>query len=185
MKITSFVAITLALVLSTTAAEANRRSFGGGGSSNFQSNGKFGLGLELGEPTGLNGKLFLTPNQAIDFGIGDLYHNFYVDGDGIHLYFDYMWHPFEITQNESFKLPFYVGLGGRVWFFDYSCRGGVCSSASIIGLRVPLGMTFDLNNVPLDIFLQFVPTLDFYRNFNGRSVYLDVDFSVGIRYWFS
>jgi hypothetical protein len=23
-------------------------------------------------------------------------------------------------------------------------------------------MTFDLNNVPLDIFIQFVPTLDFY-----------------------
>jgi hypothetical protein len=187
MKITSFVAITLALALATTStAEAQRRRFGNGG-SRFVSNGKFGLGLELGEPFGINGKLFLAPDQAIDFGVGDLgvYHNYYLDGDGIHLYVDYLWHPIQITETEAFKLPFYVGVGGRVWFFDYGCRGGVCSTASLFGIRVPLGITFDLNSVPLDIFGEFVPTLDFYRNYAPHSVYLDVDFSVGIRYWFS
>jgi hypothetical protein len=52
-------------------------------------------------------------------------------------------------------------------------------------VRVPIGIDFDFNDVPLDVFIQFVPTLDFYENYVGRSVYLDVDFSVGIRYWFS
>jgi hypothetical protein len=47
MKVTSFVAITFALLLSAGTASANRRSFGGGSSSSYQSNGKFGLGLEL------------------------------------------------------------------------------------------------------------------------------------------
>ncbi len=184
MKLTSFVAITLVLALASHA-DAGRRSFNGGG-SDYVSNGKFGLGLELGEPTGLNGKLFLSPDQALDFGIGDLYHNFYVDGDGLHLYLDYLWHPTQLTQSEAFKLPFYVGVGGRIWFFDYACgRAGVCTSASMFGVRVPVGLDFDFNHVPLDIFVEFVPTLDFYRNYNGRSVYLDVDFSVGIRYWFS
>jgi hypothetical protein len=182
MKITSLVAITLALALGTTA-HAGRRAFGDG--SNYVSNGKFGLGLELGEPTGLNGKLFLSPSTAFDFGIGDLYHNFYVDGDGFHIYADFMWHPLEVAHTPDFKLPFYVGVGGRAWFFNYNCRGTVCNSSSMFGIRVPLGLDFDLNNVPLDLFIQFVPTLDFYRNYVNRSVYLDVDFSVGIRYWFS
>ena len=53
------------------------------------------------------------------------------------------------------------------------------------GWRVPIGLDFDLNNVPLDFFVQFVPTLDFFHNYAPHSVYLDIDFSVGIRFWFS
>ena len=31
---------------------------------------KFGLGLELGDPTGLTGKLWVGPTNALDFGLG-------------------------------------------------------------------------------------------------------------------
>ncbi len=172
---------TLAIVSLSTTAHADRRSFGGG--SGFVSNGTFGLGLELGEPTGLNGKWFYNPSRALNFGIGALYHNYYVDGDGLHIYADHLWHPVQLTSTADFKLPFYVGVGGRVWFFDYRC-GGRCDGASLFGVRVPLGIAFDLNKVPLDIFVQIVPTFDFYRNYRGRDFYLAVDFSVGIRYWF-
>ena len=55
----------------------------------------------------------------------------------------------------------------------------------MFGIRVPIGLDFDLNNVPLDFFVQVVPTLDFFHNYDPHTVYLDVDFSVGIRYWFS
>lgn len=180
MKTTSLVAVVFALALSSTADAGRRRSFGGG--SDFQSNGTFGLGLELGEPTGLNGKLFLSPNQAIDFGLGEIYHHYYA-GDGLHLYLDYLWHPKELVRTEAFKLPFYIGVGGRLWFFDYNNNG--TANASVFGIRVPIGITFDLNEVPLDIFVQFVPTLDFYHDYAPHSVYLDIDFSVGIRFWFS
>lgn len=179
MKTIGLVAITIAVL--GTPAGADRRSFGEG--SSYVSNGKFGLGLELGEPTGLNGKWFLGANHALDFGVGDLYHNFYVDGDGLHVYLDYLWHPVQLASTADFKLPFYVGVGGRLWFFNYRCPGG-CDGATLFGVRVPLGIDFDLNKVPLDIFAEFVPTFDFYRNYNGRNFYLDVDFSVGIRYWF-
>jgi hypothetical protein len=64
-------------------------------------------------------------------------------------------------------------------------RGNNCIDASAFGVRVPIGIDFDFNNVPLDIFVQAVPTLDFFRDFNGHSVGLDFDFSVGVRYWFS
>ncbi len=184
MKITSVAAVALALAVSTTA-EARHRSFDGTG-SDYQSNGGFGLGIELGEPDGLNGKLFLNPSQAIDFGIGEIYGTYYGGNSGLHLYADYLWHPKQLLATEAFKLPFYIGVGGRLWTFDYNCNGNnICTGASIFGVRVPIGITFDLNNLPLDIFAQFVPTLDFYRNYSNRSVYLDVDFSVGIRFWFT
>lgn len=180
MKTTSLVAVVFALALSHTA-DARNRSFSGG--SDYDSNGQFGLGLELGEPTGLNGKLFLNPNQAIDFGIGEVYH-YYYGGDGLHVYLDYLWHPKLLVSAPAFKMPFYIGVGGRIWFFDYNGPGNPNNNAEAFGIRVPIGLDFDMNTVPLDFFVQFVPTLDFFNHYN-HDVYLDIDFSVGIRFWFS
>jgi len=186
MKAISFAIVFGLLMLVGHTAEAQRARPEGFHGERFEANKKFGLGLELGAPTGLTGKLFISPDNAIDFGIGDLYHNYYVDnGAGLHLYADYLWHPVVLTSAEAFELPFYVGVGGRVWFFDYACPGGTCNGAEAFGVRVPLGISFDFNNVPLDIFIQAVPTLDFFRDYRNHDVYLDIDFSVGIRYWFS
>ena len=56
---TSLVALALLVAMAPDADARRKRSFGGG-RSNYTSNGKFGLGLELGGPTGLNGKYFLS-----------------------------------------------------------------------------------------------------------------------------
>jgi hypothetical protein len=82
-------------------------------------------------------------------------------------------------------MPFYIGVGGRLWFFDYGPNNGPNNTVDAFGVRVPIGLDFDLNNVPLDFFVQFVPTLDFFNHNYPHSVYLDIDFSVGIRFWFS
>ena len=183
----------LILLALSAAADARPRPHGFTGGGDFEANKKFGLGLELGDLAGLTGKLFVTPNQALDFGIGSIYRGYYVnnlDNGGLHLYADYLFHPFVLTKTEPFELPFYIGVGGRFWNFGYGCDNrGNCTDANVFGVRVPVGITFDFNNVPLDIFIQVVPTLDFYRGYyingNQRSVYVDVDFTFGIRYWFS
>jgi MFS superfamily sulfate permease-like transporter len=66
---------------------------------------------------------------------------------------------------------------------------GVCDfGGSAIGARIPFGIAFDFNNVPLDIFIQLVPVLDFVRgNYYDRyrdRTHFGIDLSVGIRYWF-
>jgi hypothetical protein len=176
MKITSLIAIVV--LASVSVADAGPTGFSGG---SFVTNKKFGVGLELGAPTGINAKLFLTPSNALDFGLGEMYH-YYYGGDGLHLYADYLWHPTVLTQQPGFSLPFYVGVGARLWQFDYSCNGRTCTGAEAVGVRVPIGITFNFNNVPLDIFLQAVPTLDFFRDYT-HDIFLDIDFSVGIRFW--
>jgi len=150
----------------------------------FESNKTFGLGLELGSPVGINGKLFLGEgsDRAVDFGVGYIYDyfNFY----GLHIYGDYLFHPVSLVSTEAFELPFYVGVGGRYWSFQ---DRGVAPyiDASALGFRVPLGLSFDLNAVPLDIFVQVVPTIDLFFNYRPHNLYIDLDASVGFRYWFN
>ena len=158
-----------------------------GPTKGFQANKTFGLGLELGEPAGLNGKYFVSKSGALDFGIGWIYGHYYY-GDGLHIYADYLWHPTSLVSASAFELPFYVGAGLRYWAFDY-CDRGVCTyRGSAIGIRIPIGISFDFNRVPLDIFIQIVPVIDFvngdyYDRYNDRS-HFGVDLSAGIRYWF-
>lgn len=165
-----------------------RRSRGGGGGSSFAANKTFGLGLELGEPTGLNGKYFFGPSTALDFGVGAIYSHYYY-GDGIHLYGDVLFHPTSLVSADAFELPFFVGGGLRYWSFEY-CDGRFCDyRGSAIGLRIPLGVSFDFNDIPLDIAIQLVPVLDFvtgeyYDRGYGDRTHFGIDFSVVIRYWF-
>ena len=179
MKVRDIVLAIALLSLSSSAADAKRRrSFGSGGSS-YASNGTFGLGLELGSPSGLNGKYFLSSSTALNFGVGYIYDRYwYDDRDGLHLYLDHLWHPFVLARAAAFQLPFYVGIGGRLWSF--ADRN---DDAFALGARVPLGIAFDFNNVPLDIFVQLTFVADLFLRHNDR-VGVHLEGSIGIRFWF-
>jgi len=175
---------TLGIALfATAAAEARPRPGGHINGKRFDANKVFGLGLELGAPTGVTGKYFLSSDRALDFGVGALYS--YYDRNGLHLYGDYLFHPVSLVSTEDFELPLYIGLGARIWSFDNRRGDGVVDSAFAFGFRVPIGIAFDFNNVPLDVFVQVVPTLDLFSGYAAHSVYIDIDASFGIRYWFN
>ncbi|HUQ06797.1 MAG TPA: hypothetical protein VM261_30045 [Kofleriaceae bacterium] len=164
------------------------RDGGGGGSHRFVANKTFGIGLELGEPSGLNGKYFASPNVALDFGLGAIYSHYYY-GDGVHLYGDVLFHPVSLASNPSFELPFYVGVGLRYWEFDY-CYMDLCTyDGATFGIRIPFGLAVDFNSAPLDLFFQLVPVIDFvdedyYDRFGNRR-HTGIDASLGLRFWFN
>lgn len=165
-----------------------RAAAGGKSGGDFEANKTFGLGLELGVPSGITGKYFVGPSTAIDFGLGYIYGQYYY-GDGVHLYGDFLWHPKSLVSAEAFELPFYVGVGLRYWQFDFCDRNRLCGyDGSAVGVRVPIGISFDFNNTPLDIFIQLVPTVDLpngtYYDRYGDRVHLGIDFSAGIRFYF-
>ena len=186
MKVTRLVALSvLFAVASAPAVDARPRPAGHTSLSRFEANKTFGLGLELGFPDGITGKYFLNSSNALDFGLGWAYRGYYGD-DGLNLYADYLWHPFVLATADAFELPFYVGVGGHFWRFDYCDRAGCTYNyGEAFGVRVPIGIAFDFNNVPLDIFLQVVPTLDFFTHYAPHDVYLGFWGSVGIRFWFN
>ena len=175
------VLLLLALGVDDAEAQRRRRSLGG---QRYSANGVFGLGLELGAPTGLNGKYFLQSDRALNFGIGVIYDRYYYDRrDGLHLYLDYLFHPFSLTNNPTFQLPLYVGIGGRVWDFDDYRGRDRYDDGYALGARVPLGLAFDFNNVPLDIFVQLTFVVDFFFAYEDRAG-IHLEGSFGIRYWF-
>lgn len=163
--------------LSTTAADARPRPAGRLHGRRFDANKTFGLGLELGDPTGLTGKYFVQSDQAIQFGLGGV---LLFDHTGFNVYGDYLWHPISLAGTEDFELPFFIGVGARFWTFEYNDPS---ERVSAFGIRIPIGIAFDFNNAPLDIFFQIVPTVDFFSGYR-RDAYLDFDASIGIRYWF-
>ena len=181
-----------ALVALAPEADARPRP-AGRHKSNFQANKTFGLGIMLGAPTGLSGKYFLGPSTAIDFGIGAI--GGYGRRDGLHLHADYLWHPLSLVSAEPFELPLYFGIGGRFWSYDY-CHdhgGGHCHDGGALGVRAPIGIAFDFNNVPLDIFVELALVLDFLYDdhdhfddgddFDGFDA--EINGAFGIRYYFN
>jgi hypothetical protein len=132
----------IALFVGAGAGTAQARPRPGGhiAGRRVEANKTFGLGLELGAPTGLTGKYFLSGDRALDFGIGDIYN--YFDRSGLHLYGDYLWHPVSLVATEDFELPLYVGVGGRFWSFDNRRADNTVNSASAFGVRVPVGISF-------------------------------------------
>lgn len=159
------------LLVSLQPAEARPRPR----ASKFSANKQFGIGLMIGVPTGLTGKYFFGRSTALDFGAGAISR--YSNRDGLHLHMDVLWHPAVLVNARPFVIPFYVGVGGRL--FDYDQDNDNDDLA--LGLRVPLGIAFDFNNVPLDIFLEAVFVFDFVGRGAGYD-YLNGAF--GIRYYF-
>ncbi len=137
----------------------------------------FGLGLILGEPTGLSAKLWTSRVNAFDFGLGvsvggdRISHKYDYDKTGrIHFHMDYLWHSFNaISSSERF--PLYYGLGGR-----FNSGGGYDGS---IGIRGVFGIAWLPRSTPLDIFLELVPVFQI-TPLSG----LGIDSGVGIRYFF-
>ncbi len=161
--------------------------------SNFEANKTFGLGLMLGAPTGLSGKYFVGRSTALDFGLGTIYG--YRDRRGLHLHADFLWHPVSLVSAHAFELPLYFGVGARLLDGDrcYQYRGGgVCDyyyrNYTAVGVRGPLGIAFDFNNVPIDIFFEVVPVFDILVNYDSRydnALYFDIDAALGLRYYFN
>ncbi len=182
----SVVLVAVAVMLGVAAADAEagrRRPAGQHRTSSFEANKTFGLGVMLGAPTGLSGKYFLGPDTAIDFGLGVFRR--YRDRDGFHLHADFLWHPLSLVSAEAFELPLYVGIGGRVFSFDHRYDDRDYDGVTAIGVRAPIGIAFDFNDVPLDIFVELALVLDLITNDYYEDFDISLNGAFGIRFWFS
>lgn len=176
LLISALICATFAIAIgSPTAVEARPRPTRN--HSKFEANKTFGLGLMFGVPSGLSGKYFISPNKAIDFGIGGI--RYYRGRDGIHLHLDHLWHPAVLGKNADFEVPFYLGVGAR--FFSFTDNND--DKGGAIGLRVPVGLAMDFNNVPLDVFFELAFVMDLVVNYDDR-YYTDLTGAIGIRYYF-
>ena len=129
--------------------------------------GNFGIGLDFGQPGswGATGKVWIDDKNAFQGAIK-------FDGNTI-LQLDYLWHDFDLIKVKHGALPFYIGVGGDI---------ALNSGSAAVAARVPVGITylFQREDVPVDIFVEAVPTLWFYSG----ATQFDILGDIGARYYF-
>lgn len=133
-----------------------------------------GVGLIIGEPTGFVVKKWLSPDAAIDGAVAWSF-----DGeDSLHVHGDYLLHNYTLLKDQQNQIretiPVYYGLGVRVKFEDDK-KGEDLQ----VGIRVPLGINFLLQEHPIDFFAEIVPVMDFAPDTD-----LDLNAAIGVRYFF-
>lgn len=127
---------------------------------------ELGIGLMLGNPTGLNGKFWLNDEHAIDGGLGVSLgkHNDFT------MHSDYLFHSFSAFYlNDTVPLDLYYGVGARMEFAD----------DIELGLRVPVGLAHVIKESNSDVFAEVAPILDFA----GRTG-VELHIAVGGRYYY-
>jgi hypothetical protein len=125
----------------------------------------FGLGIILGEPTGISWKLWTGHGNAIDGAVAWSFD----DENAVYLHGDFLFHKFYEYKEWRHRLFPYYGIGGRI----------KVEEKSKFGIRIPLGMNYLLENSPLDFFIEVVPLLDL-----APSTDFSINGAIGIRYFF-
>lgn len=136
----------------------------------------FGLGIQLGSPSGITGKYYLGDRQnAISFAIGSHYNGrFY---NGLWLTGSYDFHITDLVDEAEFVMPLRVGIGGFLATGSYGF--GSYYDDVFIGARAPIGLDFDLNAAPVQIYVEVAFNLVLYPG-----IYAGLDAGLGVRYYF-
>ncbi|MCP4604352.1 MAG: hypothetical protein GY847_28160 [Proteobacteria bacterium] len=137
----------------------------------------FGAGPILGEPTGGTVKWFIGGQFAIQ---GSAAITFW-DGNNLGVFFDFIWYPHMITENEHFMLTWYFGggIGAGIRAPWNAPKHNDWEADPSIWLRVPFGFSFLFERVPVEAFIEFGPTNRVYPSWNIR-----VFVAVGGRWYF-
>ena len=132
---------------------------------------EYGVGIIIGEPTGLSGKLWWSDNTAFDAGLAWSF----ADETEISLHGDLLLHNWELLRRafgitgDTTDMPLYYGFGARLKAGDNTR----------LGIRFPIGAALVFPNYPIDFFVEIAPIMDVVPDTEIRG-----NASIGFRFWF-
>lgn len=128
------------------------------------SQGEFGLGISIFQPTGLTAKLKLSPTNALATTLGWSQNHLTVTGD-------YHAYVFKIEESSS-NLDVFTHLGLGVHLSDQSGH-------QRLGLRVPMGASLEFQEIPVELGTEVAPVLGLFP-----ATRFFFDLAVTARYFF-
>jgi hypothetical protein len=152
--------LSLGLALALSAAVLVPRP---AAASDYQSGYTFGIGVVLGQPTGVSMEFLLGAGHAIQAVVGfDMRWR-----DGLIASVNWLWHPLIITSTSAFDLSFHFGAGlyFGAWFNRYwahGCRDAAghwvyCDDEVGAGAHFPIGLDMFFKAVPVEVYLELAP----------------------------
>lgn len=124
--------------------------------------GRIGLGLMLGEPTGVTAKYWLNRTSAVDMGVAYSFNNYFT------ILSDYLVH-FPNALNASVRGDFqgqfvpFIGIGGILFLNSTATNSNPHfftdsnGNSAAFALRIPLGVEFLARTAPLGIYVELDP----------------------------
>ena len=149
------VALAFALTLSVMASAQDYK-------------GQYGIGLALGEPSGFSIKKFNNNSEAFQYTLG---YSTIEGREGINIGADFLLHNYDFITAEKGKIPFYYGAGIHLKSYN--------NAGNQIYARVPLGLAYEVTDLPLDIFFEFAPGIAVIPEPS-----LVTNFAIGGRFYF-
>ncbi len=138
-----------------------------------------GVGIVIGEPTGVSVKKWVTGSTAIV--ISGAYS--FGGSDELRIQADYLLHNFKllrelVPRNARNRFSVYYGIGARMRIDDIA-SGKVFDDDVDLGIRFPVGIGYLFREAPLGVFVEFVPVLDLSPD--SKLLWRS---SFGVRYYF-
>jgi hypothetical protein len=124
----------------------------------------FGLGLVVGEPTGLTLALRPGVNDAVQ-----AHASWSILDDRFRVSADYL-RSLAVVRAEGWEVPFYLGLGAVTAFSEDTVA---------LGGRIPLGFAVHPGDLPIEPFLEVAPGLYVFPETEPL-----IEGAIGIRYYF-
>jgi hypothetical protein len=136
-------------------------------------NERFGLGLIIGEPTGVSLKYWFDKEQTVD---GAFAWSLSED-NAFQLQGDYLFHNYQLSNSDQW--PVYYGIGALLRFKDSEGKKHD-DHKTVFGFRVPLGISYLFeDDTPFEFFFEIVPILEV-----APDAELALDAGVGLRFYF-
>lgn len=136
-----------------------------------------GLGIILGEPTGVSAKAWINKEHAIDAAAAWSFS----ENASFQLHADYLIHNFGLLKTGDIggRLPIYFGIGGRLKLEDHDNVNGRNSDDALLGVRIPFGIAYLFAKAPVEVFAEIVPILDLVPDTD-----FDMNGAIGARFYF-
>lgn len=126
--------------------------------------GILGLGVMVGEPTGISAKLMAGRGNAFSGGAA-----WSISSDVFYFQIDYLRYFYDVFPVSEGALPLYAGIGG----------GATLKDDPVLGPRIPLGLAYFFADTPIEVFAEVAPRIILVPDTN-----FDVQGVVGVRFLF-
>jgi hypothetical protein len=146
----------------------------------LKSGGAFGVGMLLGSRTGLTLKIWPKRAHGITIDVGATPFS-----NSMSAAVGYGFHARPIRGPSGISAQFNVGVGFRMRMLFFQtvdpddADKTILTVGTVLGARVPLGMTFLLQGFPVELFVEVAPAVDFWQAFG-----VDVEGIGGARVFF-